>query len=431
MPIRVQVVGHGIVEFPDGTSQDVMAKALKSLGPAPSPAPSPAAPRERTWTDTAVDALPAIGGTVGGIIGGAGGTVLGMGVGGVPGAIGGATAGGFAGEAARQLTNRWRDAEAPATPMEAAKDIAIEGGVQGASEAVGGAIAKGVGALGKAVYRGYLKPSLAGHAIDKAREIVETGIRESLPVTAGGEARAARLIGQINAQVSAALKQSGEKVDLHGIAERVRGFAKRTFDRPGSPSVDFDAAMRVADDIDKHASLGIPAGANPTRIDVPVAQGNEVKQGLDRAIGDTGFGVERTAATEARKVGRHAAREAIEAKVPGVGPLNAREAKLIDAMDAIQKAAGREENKNPLTGVSTVLSAAGAGGAAYGASGDPATALLSAAVVRGMITPAVATRAGYLAAKLGASKTFPYGAAAAMRMGVILAQRESEKSGQQ
>lgn len=40
MPIRVQVVGHGIVEFPDGTSQDVMAQALKSLGPAPGQAPA-------------------------------------------------------------------------------------------------------------------------------------------------------------------------------------------------------------------------------------------------------------------------------------------------------------------------------------------------------------------------------------------------------
>lgn len=33
MPIHVEVPGHGIVEFPDGTSEDVMRQALMTLGP--------------------------------------------------------------------------------------------------------------------------------------------------------------------------------------------------------------------------------------------------------------------------------------------------------------------------------------------------------------------------------------------------------------
>lgn len=39
MPIRVQVVGHGIVEFPDGMSQDEIAKALSSLSTPQGPSP--------------------------------------------------------------------------------------------------------------------------------------------------------------------------------------------------------------------------------------------------------------------------------------------------------------------------------------------------------------------------------------------------------
>lgn len=51
MPIRVQVPGHGIVEFPDGTPQDEMAKALSSLADAPDVKTDP----QRSWLDTAKD----------------------------------------------------------------------------------------------------------------------------------------------------------------------------------------------------------------------------------------------------------------------------------------------------------------------------------------------------------------------------------------
>lgn len=45
MPIRVQVPGHGIVEFPDGTSEAEMASALSSLKPTAAPSAQTAAPR--------------------------------------------------------------------------------------------------------------------------------------------------------------------------------------------------------------------------------------------------------------------------------------------------------------------------------------------------------------------------------------------------
>lgn len=425
MPRRVKGPDGVVHTFPDDATDDEISGALDRRQ-----APTPNAPRPRTWTDTAVDALPAVGGAIGGIVGGIGGTVLGMGVGGVPGAIGGATVGGGAGEAARQLVNRARGVDAPTSPLAAASDIATRGGIEGATEAVGGGITRGIGMLGQAVYRGYLKPSLAATDIGKAREIVATGLRENLAITKGGEARAARIIGQLNAQVEKELRASNGTVDLVKIADRVRDFAKRTYQRPGVPTTDFDAAMKVADEIDQHPSLGLPVGAAPSRVDVKAVQANQAKQGLDRAIGDTGFGVERNAATQARKVGRHAAREAIEAKVPGVGKLNQRESEVIGAMEAITKAAAREENKNPLTGVSTLLALGGVGGGAYSQSGDPFMAATAALTARGLLEPAVATRAAILAAKFGQSKFGPVTAATALRMGVVMALRESERDQQ-
>lgn len=57
MPIRVKVPGHGIVEFPDGTPQEEMAKALSSLTDAPDVKTDP----QRSWLDTAKDVAIGVG----------------------------------------------------------------------------------------------------------------------------------------------------------------------------------------------------------------------------------------------------------------------------------------------------------------------------------------------------------------------------------
>jgi len=345
-------------------------------------------------------------------------------------------AAGIAGAAGEGMRRVWRLAqdpvpEGPGLPAlrrvagEAAEipgAMLREGVTQGAIDAAGGVVTKGTQSLGTAVYRGYLKPSLSMVDLPKAREIVATGIREWLPVTKAGEDRAKRLIGELNDQVAAVLGTAkGGSVNLVDIANRVRAFAQRKYYRPGAPNVDYEAALKVADEIDRHASLNIPPGARPSRIDVTPAQAQETKRALDTAIGDTGFGVERGAATEARKQGRRAAREFIEQAAPEVKDLNARESKLIDALDAISHAAGREENRSMVFGVPTLL--AGAYGAQQMGSGEgPFEAATKALVLRGLISPAVASRGAILAAKF--AQVPGTGAAMALRMGVILAQRE-------
>ena len=295
-----------------------------------------------------------------------------------------------------------------------------EGAIQGAADAIGGAVTKGAQALGTAVYRGYLKPSLSMIDLPKAREIVATGIREMLPITKAGEERASKLIKDINQQVMGILNRSkGGRVELGEIATKVREFANRKYNRPGVPDEDLIAALKVADNIDNHPSLTTPTGAKVTAVNP--ADANRVKQGLDQAAGDKAFGIERGAATEARKTGRRATREAIERVAPEVGPLNAREGKLIEAMEAIQRAAGREENRSALFGVPTLL--AGAYGAQQASTGDPTSAAIQALVLRGALAPAFASRAAILANKF--ARVPGTSAAMAVRMGAILAMRES------
>lgn len=124
--------------FPSDATDAEISAALNAI-----PAANAAAvPKAKTWTDLAVSAIPAVAGTAGAVIGGIGGTVAGMGVGGIPGAAGGAAVGTAGGEALKQLINRARGADAPATMGEAASDIAIPAAEAGASTAAMGLVGK-------------------------------------------------------------------------------------------------------------------------------------------------------------------------------------------------------------------------------------------------------------------------------------------------
>lgn len=374
---------------------DLKAGTSKAAAP---PAAPKAAPH--SWTDTAVSLLPAAGGMAGSIIGGIGGTVAGLGVGGVPGAVGGAALGGAAGEAAKQLINRARGAAAPATPAEAATDIGTQGAAQGALELGGQMVPRALGTAATAVYRGYLKPSLAKASVGEARQIVQTALDEGLPVAKSGVDAAISRIGELNQEVKKVLDLQTGTVDLHSIAERVRAFARQKFYKPGAPMEDFNAAMKVADTIDAHPSLNLPSPMTGTQQFVSPTRANEVKQALGQ---DAGFGIERAATQEAQKQGYRATREAIEAaQTTGspIGPLNARESKLIDAARSIRQAVEREANQNALVGVKSVL-AAGMGGADYYRTGDPYSAAAKALAVRLALSPEVATRAAIVAYRLG------------------------------
>lgn len=139
----------------------------------------------RTWTDVATDMIPAAGGVIGGVVGGIGGTVLGMGVGGVPGAIGGAATGGAAGEAFKQLINRARGAEVPATSTDAAGAIGKEAVVDAAGAAAGVGLGKAAqlavnateNAGGKVLLWGAKKilPGWAGDVLDLAHRLQSAG----------------------------------------------------------------------------------------------------------------------------------------------------------------------------------------------------------------------------------------------------------------
>lgn len=393
MSRRVQTPDGVVHEFPDDATDAEISEALGSV-----PAKQANRATTRTWTDTTVDAIPMVAAGIGGALGAASGIPT-LGLTSLPAAAVGAGALGAGGEALRQLINRARGVESPPTPGAAAGDIALTGAEQGALEGVGGAVTKGLSAGGRAVYRGYLKPSLSRVNIGKASEIVNTAIEEGLAVTHGGVQTAQKLIGELKGKVDALLQQAtGRTVNLSEVANDVRAWAQRTYDRPGRDPRDYKAALAVADRIDRHPSIeGFMPGEDKL-ADLPAA--NQIKRDLQGAARDK-FGVPGgTAETNAEKVASAGMRRAVEAGEPAVGPLNARESRLIDAARSINQAVNREANQSKLHGVKTI-GAAMVGAEDYRRTGDAKGAAARALALRAGLEPAVATRAAILAARLG------------------------------
>lgn len=289
-----------------------------------------------------------------------------------------------------------------------AQQASIQGVEQGALEGAGALAAKGLSAAGKAVYRGYLKPSLAIKSLGKADEIVQTALNEALPVTKGGSAHAQQVIGELKDQVDTILQQSQGTVDLHQIADKVRAFAKATYFRAGVPEADFNIAMKVADNLDAHPAL-VQGAKLVTGVAAPVA--NEVKQGIQNSVRNS-YGVMSGAEKTTRKVAGSYVRDALETVAPAIAPLNARESKLIDAAKAINRAVGREANQSQTYGMKALTSVglplmggAVVGGGTYRQTQDPymaaVTGLLTTLGTRVAISPGVASRAAIVAAKLG------------------------------
>lgn len=379
-----------------------------------------------------------IGGTVGGIYGGPAGA-----------AIGGAAGVGYeqlirhAHEIPAAVRDVLRNAwEQPTATAEGFKQGAVEGlqtagiaaGANAAMEYGGQKAMNLLGTTARAVYRGYLKPSLAEHSIKEAQAIVDTALKEGLPISKFGKEKADRIISELNAEVQAQLQQRQNisrqafgDIDLHDIAEKVRQFARTKYYQAGRPVEDFEAAMKIADNIDAHPSLNLPKGQAPGPTPVTLTEANATKRTLQQSAGDRAFGVERAAGTEAEKRGAYELRQAIERRAPEVARLNARESKLIDAARAINRAIEREANQNALVGVKTI-GAGMYGGVEYGRGDSPAAAVAKALAARALMTPAFATQAAILASRLARlSGVAPTSAA---RVAIAVLSESEQKAGE-
>jgi hypothetical protein len=382
------------------------------------------------------DNLPAIGGTIGQIIDGPGGAFV----------------GGLTAERMRQYANAATGVEPLPGQLDASGRMLLQGAEQAGLAYAGEQVPKALTAGAQAVYRSYLKPSLAGKMLPKAAEVVNTALREGLAIGERGAAKAEQIISGLNDQVQELLKNSTGEIDLHEVADRVRMWATKTFYKPGVAEGDYEAALKVADSLDKHATLEVTKQVPVTktvnssivdesgkpftrevttnknvtsyRRNVPMTEAQSSKQGLQYSARNA-YGVQSEATTTAQKVAGSELRQAIETQVPKVGPLNARESKLIDAAEAIDRAIGREANQYKIHGGKAIV--AGIIGSEEGArTGDPWSAAVKAAAVYYGLQPGVASRAAIVASRLGRMSGVAPASAARIAIAAVTGQSRAE-----
>jgi len=371
-PRRVQTPDGAIHEFPpDATDAEISAALNGATQASTSQKPPDAEPStwdklksigmaigdaEKAMAYKATDALPAIGATVGSIVGGIGGTVGGVGVGGVPGSIGGAAVGGAGGEAAKQLLNRAAGRGGPSSATQAATDIGKEGAVQGVIQGVGEGVGRVAGPILKwaggrlmqsALGTGAIGLDVAKQAAKKGElpKVVQTLLDEGVNVTPGGIDKLQTILGETNQAVKNAIAPMTGQIDRPVVAMRAYSAAKKMTEQT-NPGADLRAlgseveeflnpvinkgplspqeaqAMKVGTYKKIGDKYGTPAELNPAQVQAQMAFARGLKEEIERLATAQGRG--------------------------NVKVLNAREGKILEALEATGRKVAQARGVNPI-----------------------------------------------------------------------------------
>lgn len=201
MPRLVKGPVGKIQSFPDDATDAEISAALEAI-PAVN---AKNVPKARTWTDTAVDALPAIGAIIGGLAGSVGSPV---------GSVVGAGAGGAAGAGVRARVNEMRGVSEPdllGTLSDMAKEGAIGAAVQVAPAAIGAAM-RGSAPI---VMRSAMGNSAA--TLAKKPDVATTALKTGALVTRGG---IHKLDDMLATKALGAADKAAIKATREAIAER-------------------------------------------------------------------------------------------------------------------------------------------------------------------------------------------------------------------
>lgn len=405
MPRQIRGPDGVLHTFPDDATDAEITEALSA---------SEKAPSGGGWSDAIAGALPTLGGLAGGITGG----------------IGGATVGGMAGQGYGELLKH--AGEIPGALADVARNVvtqpratlqgflqganegAVNAGLKGASEgvgqAVGGAVGKGVAQTGKLVYKGGV--ALLPKGIKQEfPDLAEAGFREGVSLTNRGAAKAEKLVGQSAQQATdklAIMERAGSSpVQPHELVSGMTRTAGKVSKQP----------LR-ADDLQTISDMRTRVLAeNPNPI--PLTQANEMKQAAQRVATQGYKQIDRGAPINSVPLDvnmdiAHALRQAIESRVPSVGPINARTQDLIGLQRAAEHAGGTGHWLSRVGGAG-VLGGLGFTGGGF------IPALGAAAAGGAMATPGGATTTGLMLK--GAA---PYAEHGSARLAALLAQLASE-----
>jgi hypothetical protein len=211
-------------------------------------------------------------------------------------------------------------------------------GVVRAAGVAGTKLGEALDSGSRSLMQSALKPTIKQLKTGQAKTTVDTLLEEGIPATVRGVEMLRERIGGLNDEISTAIKGSNATINKQDVIKALSD-PRTKFGNQVAPAGDLAAIQGVED-----AFI-----ANPTApaMDIPVQLAQELKQGTYRVLKGK-YGQLGSAETEAQKALARGLKEGIAGKVPEVAGLNARESKLLAALDVTERRALMDANKNPV-----------------------------------------------------------------------------------
>lgn len=201
-----------------------------------------------------------------------------------------------------------------------------------------------LGKTPEAAYESSLKPSTTLGA-DQRTQLTQTGLKEGIPVSQKGLEKLGGLIDDVNNQIADKIQSNpNAPINKFKVASRLNATAQK-FSNQVSPSSDLNAISDVGNDF-----LDTAPG------EIPASQAQSMKQGTYRALGDKAYGELKGSSIEAQKSLARGLKDELAVQFPELNDLNARDGRLLDLQDSLERAVGRIGN-HQLMGIGTPIAA--------------------------------------------------------------------------
>lgn len=259
-----------------------------------------------------------------------------------------------------------------------------------------------LGKTPEGAYESAMKPSTTLSQGERAAR-VSTALQEGIPVSKAGFEKLSSLIDDINSQISEEIandpnrpinpnlaakrvdqlkptfrNQVNAGQDLAAIEQSKQQFLAEQGAKPATPAIPPKPTGLLDASGNPIMDAGTPAQAAKAAPPMTAEAAQSMKQGTYRQLGSKAYGELQTPVREAQKALARGLKEELAQQFPELNDLNARDSRLIDLQDSLEKAVGRISN-HQIMGIGTPI--IGSAAAAAGSPGFAKVAMVMKAVL--------------------------------------------------
>lgn len=220
-----------------------------------------------------------------------------------------------------------------------------------------GARALLAGETPEAAYETALKPPPASVSAADRAQMVQTGLKNSIPVSKGGLEKLGDLINDFDAKRQAVIDADPTRTISTVGAVRNLDAVRARFANQVTPQPDMAEIDSVQSNFLNNPKIA-PQGAGPSPGSLTAAEAQAMKTGTYRALGNKSYGEVKGASIEAQKALARGLKDELANAFPELQNLNAAESKLLDLEPVLERAVNRIGNHQAF-GIGTPLMGAG------------------------------------------------------------------------